>query len=238
VPRTANARGVDLSLREWATEVCTAVGQGVDATHLPDQHNRHASNIDPSRLRLDQVSFGEDRDEVLPRETRGVVDTDALSVDQMPAEIRGGQHYGKSETRRRPAGCTFATKPKAERKRVEPRRRDVEQSVEKADPAIFGGGVLPVGRARHGSADGAHQSDADRHVGGSIVAGSGVAAQQIEDAGDRPGAERDVSEDGMQRVTQPGPVEEVTNAPARRPSAWYAATTARWSPSAIGSSQS
>ena len=87
--------------------------------------------------------------------------------------------------------------------------------MEKSDTAIFGGRVVPVGKSRDGSADCTGQPDADGGVGGAITAA--ITARQIEDAGDCPRAKRDVGVHGMERMTEPGAVKDVTNAPAGLP---------------------
>jgi hypothetical protein len=213
MPGTADAPGVDVPLRERAAEVRTAIGERIDAIGLSNQHNRDTPNIETPGHRLYQFSFRKDGDEVLPLDARSVIDTDALAIDEMPTEVRGRQRDAQSGVRGGPSGSPRAPQPKEERGRVKAGGRDVEEPMEETNATLSRCGVLPVGDACHRGADGANQSDADRSVGGSV--GRAIAARQIERSGHRPGSERDIRENGMERMTQPRPVEEITNAPTR-----------------------
>ena len=78
-----------------------------------------------------------------------------------------------------------------------------------ADPALPIDGLVPVGVAGHRGAERGQQTDEDRDVGGRdpTVASSDDVAEVEEDR-DGPGADGDVRQDGVERMTEPGAVEK------------------------------
>src|SRR5882762_8808038 len=78
-----------------------------------------------------------------------------------------------------------------------------------AHAALAVEGVTPVGVAGDSAGDGPQKADEDRDVGGrdpAVAAFDEIA--QVEENGDRPGADGDVGEHGMERMAQPGAVHE------------------------------
>src|SRR6266566_3983451 len=75
--------------------------------------------------------------------------------------------------------------------------------------AVTVDGVTPVGVAGDGAGNGPQQADENRDVGGRdpVVAAFDEIAQ-VEENGDRPGANGDVGEHGMEGMAQPGAVHE------------------------------
>ena len=195
----------------------TALAERVDSTGAPDEDDRDAANVDSSRPGLGELLFRQHRDEILPLGVLGVVDADALAVDEMPAEVCRRQREREAETGDTASGRAVTALPKSERDRVERRGGKIQQAMEQADAAILRDGVLPVGDAGDGGADGADEADADRCVGGQIATPITIGPGEIEDGGNRPRAQRDIGEHRMNRVTEPGAVKDITNATAGLP---------------------
>ena len=86
--------------------------------------------------------------------------------------------------------------------------------MEQAHAAILGGGVLPVSHAGHGGANSTGEPDADRSISREVLVPVGSA--QIEDSCQRPSSEWNVSQDRMEGMSEPGPVEKIANSPAGR----------------------
>src|SRR5438128_1695358 len=78
-----------------------------------------------------------------------------------------------------------------------------------AHAALAVDGVTPVGVAGDGAGNGPQQADENRDVGGRDPAVAAFAEiAQVEESGDRPGPNRYVGEDGMERMAQPGAMHE------------------------------
>src|SRR5258706_3250537 len=88
VPGALDAAILDYAVRQRPAQMRAALGQRVDAPILPHKHDAPPADLDPPRLTLDQIAFGQHRRELqrLP-DWIGVADTDLIAVDQVAAQI-------------------------------------------------------------------------------------------------------------------------------------------------------
>src|SRR5579885_1393599 len=140
---------------------------------------------------------------------RGPVDDYAESVDQLTAQPRAAGHGHPPERRERDADAAVAAPSGHQRTHVRREREAVDHGVGQADLPGLTDEVRPVGGPGHGGRKRAGDAEPDRRVGRALE------PEQVEEERARPGADRDVGEHRVERVTQPGAVQERLEAPRR-----------------------
>src|SRR5437879_4513635 len=78
-----------------------------------------------------------------------------------------------------------------------------------ADSPLATEGIAPVGEAGEGRSKRPQKTDENRYVGrGDPAVRPSEEVDDVEQDGERPGANRDIGEDRMKRMTQPGAVSQ------------------------------
>ena len=205
VQRADDAAVLDLALVERPAAVRAAVGERVHLALPARDDDPDAVHLGVARLALGQVGLAQHgRPLVRALLEHRLVDADALRVGEVPAEVAA-----QARARSRPRA------PNSLPDAREPRLRATSEAPKSASAATFDGGVhepdaahgvagrLAVGPVAPAGERGGQRRD-DAELDQAVRGGAGrLPAQPVEQDRARPGADRQVGEERMQRVAEP-----------------------------------
>ena len=210
MPRAFDAAVDELALVQRPAAVVAAVGERVQRAVGAHDHDLDVADGRRHRPVVAEHARVEHRRPVLrPAGERRLVDADAARVRQVAAEPAGRAHGAGAGEAEQHARRVRAAAAGEQRGAVEQDRAAVGGGVHDADPAdllvadLAVGPVRPAGPRRRA---GREQADADEPLRGRAA---GLAADEVEDRRARPGPDRDVREQRVQRVAEPRAAERV-----------------------------
>src|SRR5207237_4255780 len=150
--------------------------------------------------------------------------------DHLPTEVCRADHQRVADKRQNDGETTTAAgQPDEPRNQVDDKDDRVDQAVGDTDTTLTVDGLVPIGISGNSRAEGGHDTNEDRHVcRGAPALALIEEIDDVEEDGERPGAQRDVGDDGMQRMAHPGPGDEGLRPMAGRAEQLLEAATRFW----------
>src|SRR5579885_2372984 len=165
---------------------------------------------DAGELALNEVALVHDRYKVFRATFKGiVVDANALGIREFAPQI-GCEHQGNiANGRKRDARSLQAQLAQRVGCCIDQRDARIERAVNEAHTAVRVIEIAPVRCACDSRACGSNQAEEQHIFGGSgVVFLLIIEPEQVEEHGACPGANGNICQDGVKRVTKPGAIED------------------------------
>src|SRR5581483_3235351 len=199
--------------------VRTGSGYGVDMQTLAQQHHRNACYQNAIELVFLDLFNRHDRFKTIaPCFPGRMIDVGAFYEDHIATEIGGITHYAQPNKANYGGGNAIATglgETQHQRDNIQHQRARIEDGVIKADTALGAVGIAPIGETGTGRTQRAEDTKND---GGLRPASSPGKVDRrdepnkVKDCCNYPGPDRNICQHRVQRMTEPGAVEETLKA--------------------------